>query len=613
MGKIIGIDFGNANASVAVTEGGKPVIILDHDRKEATPCFIAEGSNRIIGEYAKRMMNTRPGQIARSFQADLGKANAPSSGFPAKAAGDYAEAMLSYLIQSANDYLGEKVSGAVLAVPPTLFQKQRLALADIAGKAGLSYVAFMNDISAVALLNSYAQQEGRFLIYDFGAAHTSISVAETGDGVAEILSAYGRKTICGDLFDYEIANHIARTIYEQYHLKIENNSPEWAQILYWAEDIKKQLSVSAYAYACFPLYCQNGKTYQPVETALSRTEFENMIGKHLQKLGEMTKEALQEAGDTLSNIQQVIIGGGCSAIPCIQHAVEQITGKNIPFRILSRSTTAMGAAVLGGIRAGEIRDQLLLDATSHIIGIKTEGDVVTPLLDKNTTTPASKTQIFSTASDNQSDVDIYILEGDQPVAGQCEVLFHEHISHIPPAPRGVPKIEILISVDYNGLASIQSKLLPPASNSGPAPQSGDSQPKSNGAPPPSRPQNNSSEPTHSDRPQNYNNGINPTVRKMIDDILPTIDNLDQAIRNTRDRSVADGMRNTIRGLLEKIEGWGAEEIPALGMRFDPHCHEALMVVSGDKDDIVTEVIKRGFRMNGRVIRYAQVIVCQRKK
>ena len=587
MGKIIGIDIGDANAVAAVAEGGKPCVIPNAEDLKVTPCFGSVTDTVYLGSSARHQMRTRPEQVYRSFYSRMGRSMDTEQ---------LTSRLLLHLKRDALSYLGEPASGAVLTVPPTFTQTQRRALVRAAKSAGLTVSGLVQDTSAFALRLVHLGLAGHTLLFDFGASHTGVSFAELGDGIAEVLAVDWDETLCGNWMDEQLALLLAERIQENNRVRISKGSSAWSQLLYWAEDVKTQLSEGTTAYACFPLLFDQGR-FLPVETAVSRAEFEQRISPAVQRLEQTVQAVLSAVAPEYRStpLKQVAVTGLGQNIPLLQGTLRKIFGNQMTISFYGQETAAEGAAILGGIRSGDFRDLLLLEVTSHTVGVRTDAGMI-PLIEKNTTIPTNASQIFSTSTDGQSTVNIQIVESIPGSDDSCETVTREQITDIPPAPEGVPRIQVYLEYDRDGLLTVESSLLEPEKKAAepPAPASAADQPLRQSRPA----QQPSEEP-------------NPTVLKMIDDILPTIDNLDQAIRNTRDPSVITGMKITVKGLLEKMQEWGVEEIPALGLPFDPHVHEALMMTSGDTDDTVAEVIRRGFRINGRILRYAQVIVTKR--
>ncbi|GMA68423.1 molecular chaperone DnaK [Leuconostoc gelidum] len=460
MSKIIGIDLGTTNSAVAVLEGGEPKIITNPDGGRTTPSVVSfkNGENQ-VGDVAKRQAITNPDTII-SIKSHMGDAN-----YKVNVDGkDYtpqeiSAMILQYIKGYAEDYLGEKVDKAVITVPAYFNDAQRQATKDAGKIAGLEVERIINEPTAAALaygLDKLDKNEN-ILVYDLGGGTFDVSILELGDGVFEVLSTNGDTHLGGDDFDNAVIDYLAAQFKSDNGVDLKSDKLALQRLKDAAESAKKTLSSATEAQIDLPFIASGEQGPLHLQTSLSRAKFNEITASLVKKAEQPVLNALKDAGLSFSDIDEVILNGGSTRIPAVQDSVKKLTGKEPNHSINPDEAVALGAAVQGGVITGDVKDVVLLDVTPLSLGIETMGGVFTKLIDRNTTIPTSKSQVFSTAADNQPAVDIHVLQGERSMATDNKTLGRFQLSDIPAAQRGVPQIEVTFDIDRNGIVSVSAK------------------------------------------------------------------------------------------------------------------------------------------------------------
>jgi molecular chaperone DnaK len=460
MSKIIGIDLGTTNSAVAVLEGGEPKIITNPDGGRTTPSVVSfKNGESQVGDVAKRQAITNPDTII-SIKSHMGEA-----GYKVKANGkDYtpqeiSAMVLQYIKGYAEDYLGEKVDKAVITVPAYFNDAQRQATKDAGKIAGLEVERIINEPTAAALaygLNKLDKDE-KILVYDLGGGTFDVSILELGDGVFEVLSTNGDTHLGGDDFDNKIIDYLAAQFKAENGIDLKDDKLALQRLKDAAESAKKTLSSANEAQIDLPFIASGDQGPLHLQTSLTRAKFNELTADLVKKAEQPVLNALKDAGLSFSDIDEVILNGGSTRIPAVQESVKKLTGKEPNHSINPDEAVALGAAVQGGVITGDVKDVVLLDVTPLSLGIETMGGVFTKLIDRNTTIPTSKSQVFSTAADNQPAVDIHVLQGERSMAADNKTLGRFQLSDIPAAKRGVPQIEVTFDIDRNGIVNVSAK------------------------------------------------------------------------------------------------------------------------------------------------------------
>lgn len=460
MSKVIGIDLGTTNSAVAVLEGKEPKIITNPEGNRTTPSVVAFKNGEIqVGEVAKRQAITNPNTIS-SIKRHMGE-----GGYKVKVDGkeytpqEISAMILQYIKKFAEDYLGEPVKDAVITVPAYFNDAQRQATKDAGKIAGLNVQRIINEPTASSLAYGLDKDEKdeKILVYDLGGGTFDVSVLELGDGVFQVLSTNGDTNLGGDDFDNAIIDWLIENFKKENGVDLSSDKMALQRLKDAAEKAKKDLSGISSTHISLPFISAGESGPLHLEADLSRAKFDELTHDLVARTKIPFDNALKDAGLSVSDIDKVILNGGSTRIPAVQEAVKQWAGKDPDHSINPDEAVALGAAVQGGVITGDVKDIVLLDVTPLSLGIETMGGVFTKLIDKNTTIPTSKSQIFSTAADNQPAVDVHVLQGERPMAADNKTLGRFQLTDIPAAPRGVPQIQVTFDIDKNGIVNVSAK------------------------------------------------------------------------------------------------------------------------------------------------------------
>ncbi|TGE75991.1 molecular chaperone DnaK [Weissella confusa] len=460
MSKIIGIDLGTTNSAVAVLEGGQPKVITNPNGGRTTPSAVSFKNGEVqVGDTAKRQAITNPDTIL-SIKSHMGDANYKVTVDGKDYTPQEISAMiLQYIKKYAEDYLGETVDKAVITVPAYFNDAQRQATKDAGKIAGLEVERIINEPTAAALAYGLDKLENdeKVLVYDLGGGTFDVSILELGDGVFEVLSTNGDTHLGGDDFDEKVIGWLAENFKNEHGVDLKADKLALQRLKDAAETAKKTLSSANEAQIDLPFITATNEGPLHIQTTLTRAQFNQLTADLVKRAEEPVRNALKDAGLTMNDIDKVILNGGSTRIPAVQESVKALTGKEPDHSINPDEAVALGAAVQGGVITGDVKDVVLLDVTPLSLGIETMGGVFTKLIDRNTTIPTSKSQVFSTAADNQPAVDIHVLQGERSMAADNKTLGRFQLTDIPAAPRGVPQIEVKFDIDRNGIVSVSAK------------------------------------------------------------------------------------------------------------------------------------------------------------
>jgi molecular chaperone DnaK len=460
MPKVIGIDLGTTNSCVAVMEGGEPVVIANAEGNRTTPSVVAftKDGERLVGDVAKRQAITNPDRTIISIKRHMGTDHKVNIDGKAYTPQEISAMILQKLKADAEAFLGEPVKQAVITVPAYFSDSQRQATKDAGRIAGLEVLRIVNEPTAAALAYGLDKEgEQTILVYDLGGGTFDVSILELGDGVFEVKATSGNNHLGGDDFDQRIMDYLIDTFKKDTGIDLRNDKMALQRLKDAAEKAKKELSSTLTTTISLPFISADATGPKHLEVNLTRAKFEELTRDLVEKTLEPTRQALQDAGLTAKDIDKVILVGGSTRIPAVQEAIKNLIGKEPHKGVNPDEVVAVGAAIQAGVLTGEVKDVVLLDVTPLSLGIETMGGVFTRLIPRNTTIPTSKSQIFSTAADNQTSVEIHVLQGEREMARDNKTLGRFTLTGIPPAPRGVPQIEVTFDIDANGIVHVSAK------------------------------------------------------------------------------------------------------------------------------------------------------------
>jgi molecular chaperone DnaK len=460
MAKTIGIDLGTTNSVVAVMEGGKPTVIANAEGSRTTPSIVgfSKTGEKLVGQLAKRQAILNPDKTIASIKRHMGddyKKNIDGKDYTPQ---EISAMILRKLADDASSYLGEKVTSAVITVPAYFNDAQRQATKDAGKIAGLDVLRIVNEPTAAALAYGLEKDKSeKVLVFDLGGGTFDVSILEIGDGVHEVLSTSGDTHLGGDDFDQKVMDWICEEFQKQEGIDLKNDKQAMQRVKEAAEKAKCELSSVMETNINLPFITADANGPKHLDLSLTRAKFEDLSRDLLNRCKTPVESALKDAGISKSDIDEVVLVGGSTRIPAVQQLVKEYTGKEPNQSVNPDEVVAVGAAVQAGVLAGEVKDIVLLDVTPLTLGIETLGGVMTPLVQRNTTIPVSKSQVFSTAENNQTAVDIHVLQGERPMAGDNKSLGMFRLDGIPPAMRGLPQIEVTFDIDANGIVNVSAK------------------------------------------------------------------------------------------------------------------------------------------------------------
>ena len=460
MGKIIGIDLGTTNSCVAVLEGGEPVVITNPEGGRTTPSVVAfKGDDELVGDTAKRQAVTNVENTVASIKRKMGTKDKVKANGKKYTPEEISAKILMKLKSDAEAYLGEKVTEAVITVPAYFNDAERQATKNAGKIAGLDVKRIINEPTAAALAYGIDKQDDThtILVYDLGGGTFDVSILDLGDGVFEVKSTSGNNKLGGDDFDQRVMDYIVKDIKKEHGVDLSDDKMAMQRIKDAAEKAKKDLSGMTTTQISLPFLAQGKDGVINYESDLTRAKFEELNMDLFESTLEPVRKALKDAKLKAKDIDKVLLVGGSTRIPYIQELVKKELGQEPSKGVNPDECVALGAAIQGGVLTGEVNDLILLDVTPLSLGIETLGNVMTVLIPRNTTIPASKSQVFSTAADNQPAVDIHILQGERPMVFDNKTLGRFQLGNIPPAPRGVPQIEVKFDIDANGIVNVSAK------------------------------------------------------------------------------------------------------------------------------------------------------------
>ena len=460
MGKIIGIDLGTTNSCVAVLEGGEPVVIANAEGGRTTPSVVAfsKTGERMVGQVAKRQAVTNADRTIASIKRHMGEnyhVNIDGKGYTPQ---EISAMVLQKLKSDAEAYLGQTVSEAVITVPAYFSDAQRQATKDAGKIAGLEVKRIINEPTAAALAYGLDKEnEQKIMVYDLGGGTFDVSILEIGDGIVEVLATAGDTRLGGDDFDQRIVDYLVNEFKNAEGVDLKNDKMAMQRLREAAEKAKIELSGMTTTTVNLPYITADATGPKHMDITISRAKFNELTADLVERTLKPVRQAMNDAGLTASDLNKVLLVGGSTRIPAVQDAVKNLTGKEGFKGINPDECVALGAAIQGGVLTGDVKDIVLLDVTPLSLGIETMGGVFTRLIDRNTTIPTRKSQIFSTAADGQTSVDVHVLQGEREMAAYNKTLGNFQLSGIAPAPRGVPQIEVTFDIDANGIVKVSAK------------------------------------------------------------------------------------------------------------------------------------------------------------
>lgn len=460
MAKVIGIDLGTTNSCVAVMEGGEPVVIPNAEGGRTTPSVVgfSKTGERLVGQVAKRQAVTNPERTVMSVKREMGtnfKVTIDDKNYTPP---EISAMILTKLKQDAEAYLGEKITQAVITVPAYFSDSQRQATKDAGKIAGLEVLRIINEPTAASLAYGLDKEDNqKILVFDLGGGTFDVSILELGDGVFEVLATNGNNRLGGDDFDQRVMNYLAEEFKKDSGIDLRNDRMAMQRLKEAAEKAKIELSGVLQTNINLPFITADASGPKHLDLTLTRAKFDELTHDLVEMTMEPARKALSDAGLTADKLNKVILVGGSIRIPAVQEAVKKLTGKEPYKGVNPDECVALGAAIQAAVLTGEVKDVLLLDVTPLSLGIETLGGVCTKLIERNTTIPTKKSQIFSTAADGQTSVEINVLQGEREMAAYNKTLGRFQLSGIPPAPRGVPQIEVTFDIDANGIVHVSAK------------------------------------------------------------------------------------------------------------------------------------------------------------
>ena len=461
MGKIIGIDLGTTNSCVAVMEGGEPVVIPNAEGNRTTPSVVAFSKNgeRLVGQIAKRQAVTNPENTVISIKRDMGtdkKVKIDGDEFTPQ---EISAMILQKLKTDAENYLGTTVNQAVITVPAYFSDSQRQATKDAGKIAGLEVLRIINEPTAASLAYGMDKEDtdSKIMVYDLGGGTFDVSILDIGDGVFEVLATSGNNRLGGDDFDQKIIDYLVAEFKKSNGIDLSTDKMAMQRLKEAAEKAKIELSGVQQTQINLPFITADSTGPKHLDVTLTRSKFEELIRDLVESTAGPVNQALKDAGITADKLHKILLVGGSTRVPAVQELVKRITGKEPDKGINPDECVAIGAAIQGGVLSGDVKDLVLLDVTPLSLGIETYGGVFTKLIDRNTTIPTKKSQVFSTAADGQTSVEIHVLQGEREMAAYNKTLGRFQLTGIPAAPRGVPQIEVTFDIDANGIVHVSAK------------------------------------------------------------------------------------------------------------------------------------------------------------
>ena len=461
MGKVIGIDLGTTNSCVAVLEGGEPKVIVNKEGGRTTPSVVhlKKDGERVVGAAAKRQVVIAPERTIYSIKRHMGRDHKVTVDGKDYTPEEVSAMILQKLKRDAEAYLGEQVTQAVITVPAYFDDAQRKATSNAGKIAGLEVLRLINEPTAAALAYGLdkSDQDQTILVYDLGGGTFDVSVLELGDGVFEVKATAGNNFLGGDDFDERIVEWIAAEFQKENNIDLRKDVRALSRLKEAAEKAKIELSSASTSDINLPFITADSDGPKHLDMALTRSKFEELIQDLLEKTVGPTKQAMADAGVTSDKLDQVLLVGGSTRTPAVQELVKKLTGKEPNRSVNPDEVVAIGAAIQAGVLSGEVKDILLLDVTPLTLGIETLGGVCTKMIPRNTTIPTKKSETFTTAADNQTEVEVHVLQGERELAQYNKSLGKFHLQGIPPAPRSVPKIEVTFDIDANGIVNVTAR------------------------------------------------------------------------------------------------------------------------------------------------------------